>query len=77
MTEFAAATRSVVIEREMPHAPENVRRALTESPLIEEWLMKNDFQGASREGCGRALRWGGRIARGHTSWDERSLPAPH
>ena len=39
-----ADTRSVVIEREMPHPPEKVSRALTEGPLIEEWLMKNDFQ---------------------------------
>ncbi len=39
-----AATRSVVIEREMPHPPEKVWRALTEGPLIEEWLMKNDFR---------------------------------
>jgi uncharacterized protein YndB with AHSA1/START domain len=38
------ATRSVVIEREMPHPPEKVWRALTEGPLIEQWLMKNDFQ---------------------------------
>lgn len=38
------ATRSVVIEREMPHAPEKVWRALTQGYLIEEWLMKNDFQ---------------------------------
>jgi uncharacterized protein YndB with AHSA1/START domain len=37
-------TRSVVIEREMPHPPEKIWRALTQSPLIEEWLMKNDFQ---------------------------------
>jgi uncharacterized protein YndB with AHSA1/START domain len=38
------ATRSVVVEREMPHPPEKIWRALTQSPLIEEWLMKNDFQ---------------------------------
>ena len=37
-------TRSVVIEREMPHPPQKIWRALTQSPLIEEWLMKNDFQ---------------------------------
>ena len=37
-------TRSLVVEREMPHAPEKIWRALTESPLIDEWLMKNDFQ---------------------------------
>ncbi|HEY1985296.1 MAG TPA: SRPBCC domain-containing protein [Terracidiphilus sp.] len=38
------ATRSVVIEREVPHPPDKVWRALTEGQLIEEWLMKNDFQ---------------------------------
>jgi uncharacterized protein YndB with AHSA1/START domain len=27
----------------MPHPPEKIWRALTQSPLIEEWLMKNDF----------------------------------
>jgi len=40
----ADTTRSVVIEREMPHPPEKIWRALTQGPLIEEWLMKNDFQ---------------------------------
>ena len=39
-----AATRSLVVEREMPHPPEKIWRALTEGPLMEEWLMKNDFQ---------------------------------
>ena len=43
MTE-PATTRSLVIEREMPHPPEKIWRALTQGPLIEEWLMKNDFQ---------------------------------
>jgi uncharacterized protein YndB with AHSA1/START domain len=38
------ATRSVVIEKEMPHAPEKIWRALTQGPLIKEWLMDNDFQ---------------------------------
>jgi uncharacterized protein YndB with AHSA1/START domain len=37
-------TRSVVIEREMPHPPEKIWRALTQAPLIKEWLMDNDFQ---------------------------------
>ncbi len=39
-----APTRTLVIEREMPHPPEKIWRALTQSPLVEEWLMKNDFQ---------------------------------
>jgi uncharacterized protein YndB with AHSA1/START domain len=38
------ATRSIVVERELLHPPERVWRALTQSALIEEWLMKNDFQ---------------------------------
>jgi uncharacterized protein YndB with AHSA1/START domain len=44
MTQNDAATRSIVIEREMPHTPEKVWRALTQDLLIEEWLMKNDFK---------------------------------
>ncbi len=42
----AAATRSVVIEKELPHAPEKIWRALTQDSLIKEWLMDNDFQPA-------------------------------
>jgi uncharacterized protein YndB with AHSA1/START domain len=44
MTKPAAATRSLVVEREMPHPPEKIWRALTQPHLIEEWLMKNDFK---------------------------------
>jgi uncharacterized protein YndB with AHSA1/START domain len=39
-----AATRSLVIEKELPHPPEKVWRALTQGPLIKEWLMENDFR---------------------------------
>jgi uncharacterized protein YndB with AHSA1/START domain len=39
-----SSTNTLVIEREMPHSPEKIWRALTQSSLIEEWLMKNDFQ---------------------------------
>ncbi|MGC1634579.1 MAG: SRPBCC domain-containing protein [Candidatus Acidiferrales bacterium] len=39
-----APTRSLVIEREMPHPAEKIWRALTQGPLISEWLMKNDFE---------------------------------
>lgn len=38
------STHSVIVEREFPHSPENVWRALTEGLLIQEWLMDNDFQ---------------------------------
>jgi uncharacterized protein YndB with AHSA1/START domain len=36
-------TRSVVVERELPYPPDKIWRALTQPHLIEEWLMKNDF----------------------------------
>src|SRR3546814_725154 len=35
--------RSVTVEREIPHPPEKIWRALTTQHLIEEWLMKIDF----------------------------------
>jgi uncharacterized protein YndB with AHSA1/START domain len=37
-------TRSLVIEKELPHRPEKIWRALTQGALIKEWLMDNDFQ---------------------------------
>ena len=43
MSSAAPATRSLVIERELPHAPEKIWRALTSGPLIAQWLMNNDF----------------------------------
>jgi uncharacterized protein YndB with AHSA1/START domain len=51
-------TRSVVIEREMPHSPEKIWRALTQSPLIEEWLMKNDFQPVAGHRFNFRADWG-------------------
>ncbi len=38
------STRTVVVERVFPHSPEKLWRALTESPLIAQWLMNNDFE---------------------------------
>jgi uncharacterized protein YndB with AHSA1/START domain len=37
-------THTLVIEKELPHAPEKIWRALTQGPLIKEWLMDNDFE---------------------------------
>jgi uncharacterized protein YndB with AHSA1/START domain len=37
-------TRSLVIEKELPHPPEKIWRALTQGALIKEWLMDNDFE---------------------------------
>lgn len=43
MTQSPGASRSVVVERDFPHPPEKLWRALTQAPLIEEWLAQNDF----------------------------------
>lgn len=43
MNETSAETLSVVVERELPHPPERIWRALTQSHLLGEWLMKTDF----------------------------------
>jgi uncharacterized protein YndB with AHSA1/START domain len=40
----ATETRSLTVEREFAFPPEKIWRALTQPHLIEEWLMKNDFQ---------------------------------
>lgn len=37
------ASHSLVFKRTLQHPPEKVWRALTQSWLIEEWLMANDF----------------------------------
>jgi uncharacterized protein YndB with AHSA1/START domain len=44
MNDPAAPTRTLVVEKEMPHPPEKIWRALTQAPLIEAWLMANDFR---------------------------------
>ena len=44
MTDTSTETLSVVVERELPHLPDKVWRALTQPQLLEEWLMKSDFQ---------------------------------
>ena len=44
MTSTASVTHSVIVERDLPHPPEKVWRALTQSALIEDWLMQNDFE---------------------------------
>ena len=36
-------TRVVVVERRVPHSLDKVWRALTQAPLLEDWLMANEF----------------------------------
>jgi uncharacterized protein YndB with AHSA1/START domain len=59
MTEETTRTLSVVVEREMPHPAEKVWRALTQQALIEEWLMKNDFQPVVGHRFNLSADWGG------------------
>ena len=40
----AETTRTLVIERVFPHPPAKLWRALTESPLLTQWMMNNDFE---------------------------------
>jgi uncharacterized protein YndB with AHSA1/START domain len=44
MSTPATETRTVVIEKQFPHPPEKLWRALTESPLVAQWLLNNDFE---------------------------------
>ena len=55
----ATETRSVIVEREIPHPPEKIWRALTQPHLIEEWLMKNDFKPAVGHRFNLRGEWGG------------------
>jgi uncharacterized protein YndB with AHSA1/START domain len=43
-TNPAECPRSLVVERVFPHPPEKLWRALTEGPLLAQWMMKNDFE---------------------------------
>ena len=58
MTETAAQTLTVVVERDLPHPPEKVWRALTQPHFIEEWLMKNDFKPAVDHRFNFRAEWG-------------------
>lgn len=59
MNDTATGTRSVVIEREFPHPPEKLWRALTTPHLIEAWLMKNDFSPEVGHRFNLTGEWGG------------------
>ena len=55
----STATRTVVVEREIAHPPEKIWRALTQPMLIEEWLMKNDFEPVIGHHFNLRGDWGG------------------
>jgi uncharacterized protein YndB with AHSA1/START domain len=58
MSEQAAETLSIVVERDIPFPPEKIWRALTQPHLIEEWLMKNDFVPAVDHRFKLSADWG-------------------
>ncbi|WP_274627172.1 SRPBCC family protein [Arvimicrobium flavum] len=59
MNQRPAETRSVTVERELPHPPEKIWRALTQSHLIREWLMNNDFKPDVGHRFNMSADWGG------------------
>lgn len=59
MNDKTSETRSVVVEREFPHPPEKLWRALTQPHLVEEWLMKTDFKPEVGHSFNLTGDWGG------------------
>lgn len=54
----ATEARSVIVEREIPHPPEKIWRALTQPMLIGEWLMQTDFEPAIDHRFSFRAEWG-------------------
>ncbi|MBT9333266.1 SRPBCC family protein [Paracidobacterium acidisoli] len=44
MSHAAESPDTLVVERVFAHPPEKLWRALTESPLLAQWMMSNDFE---------------------------------
>ncbi|MGN8115656.1 SRPBCC family protein [Labrys sp. 22185] len=59
MTNSTSEPRTVIVEREIRHPPEKLWRALTQPHLIEEWLMKNDFDPVVGHRFNLRGEWGG------------------
>ena len=59
MNDSATENRTVVVERQISHPPEKLWRALTQPHLIEEWLMKNDFNPVVGHRFNISADWGG------------------
>ena len=59
MTTADTQLRTVVVERDIAHPPEKLWRALTQPPLMAEWLMNNDFQPVVGHGFQLRGEWGG------------------
>ena len=59
MNASGTETRTVVVERDIAHAPEKLWRALTQPHLIAEWLMQNDFEPKTGHRFTLKGEWGG------------------
>jgi uncharacterized protein YndB with AHSA1/START domain len=59
MNDTSTEALSVVVERELPFPPAKIWRALTQPHLIEEWLMKNDFEAVVGHHFNLRGGWGG------------------
>lgn len=58
MTETTAGARTLVVEHEFAHPAERVWRALTQSELLAEWLMPNNFRPEVGAGFAMTAEWG-------------------
>jgi len=50
--------RSIVVERDIPHPPEKIWRALTQPHLMGEWLMESDFRPVVGHRFDMQAEWG-------------------
>lgn len=82
MTDTATDALSITVEREIPHPPEKIWRALTQPHLIAEWLMKNDFRPDEGHRFNLSADWGAVDCQVRTvepprtlsySWDTKDL----
>ena len=82
MTDVPEDSLSVVVERDLPHPPEKIWRALTQPHLLKEWLMKTDFRPEQDRRFHLTADWGaveGQVrevdppSRLAYSWDSKDL----
>lgn len=65
--------RTIVVEREFPHPPEKVWRALTQPHLVAEWLMRNDIAPVAGHSFSLDAEWGAVQCRVREADPPRSL----
>lgn len=73
MSSAATETLSVVVERDVAFPPEKIWRALTQPHLIEEWLMKSDFEPVMGHRFRFSAEWGAVNCRVETLVPNRTL----